>query len=45
MDEPQPFFLHSERVRRDWIDYNGHMSEAFYLYAFGEKRAPVWGGQ
>ncbi len=34
MDEPQPFFLHSERVRRDWIDYNGHMHEAYYGLVF-----------
>ncbi len=32
--EPQPFFLHSERVRRDWIDYNGHMHEAYYGLVF-----------
>lgn len=34
MDEPKPFFLHSERVRRDWIDYNGHMHEAYYSLVF-----------
>src|SRR5699024_2052874 len=22
-------------VREDWIDYNGHMSEAFYVLVFG----------
>ena len=31
---PSPFFLHSERVRRDWIDYNGHMHEAYYVLVF-----------
>ena len=31
---PAPFFLHSERVRRDWIDYNGHMHEAYYVLVF-----------
>ena len=34
MIDPQPFFLHSERVRRDWIDYNGHMHEAYYGLVF-----------
>ena len=34
MDDPQPFFLHSERVRRAWIDYNGHMHEAYYGLVF-----------
>lgn len=34
MDEPSPFFLHSERVRRGWIDYNGHMHEAYYGLVF-----------
>ncbi|MEV0640628.1 thioesterase family protein [Streptomyces sp. NPDC050619] len=27
--------LFHERVRPEWIDYNGHMSEAFYVLAFG----------
>lgn len=31
---PSPFFLHSERVRRAWIDYNGHMHEAYYVLVF-----------
>ncbi|MFE4722958.1 thioesterase family protein, partial [Streptomyces sp. NPDC056728] len=26
--------LHST-VRAEWIDYNGHMSEAFYVLVFG----------
>ena len=34
MIDPQPFFLHSERVRRGWIDYNGHMHEAYYGLVF-----------
>ena len=32
---PSPFFRHSERVRRGWIDYNGHMHEAYYVLVFG----------
>ncbi len=34
MIDPHPFFLHSERVRRKWIDYNGHMHEAYYGLVF-----------
>lgn len=34
MADPQPFFLHSERVRSNWIDYNGHMGEAYYGLVF-----------
>ena len=25
-----------DRVHSNWIDYNGHMSESFYLYVFGD---------
>ncbi len=31
---PSPLFVHSERVRRAWIDYNGHMHEAYYVLVF-----------
>lgn len=24
-----------DRVRREWVDYNGHMSEAYYVLVFG----------
>ena len=27
--------LYQDRVRAEWIDYNGHMSEAFYVLVFG----------
>lgn len=30
-----PLSLYSCRVEADWVDYNGHMGESFYLYAFG----------
>lgn len=33
MSEPLPLFR--ETVRPEWIDYNGHMSEAFYVLVFG----------
>ena len=32
----KPLKLYSAKVHKDWIDYNGHMSESFYLYAFGD---------
>ena len=31
-----PLALITDHVRQEWIDYNGHMSESFYLYAMGE---------
>ncbi|MFI7319700.1 thioesterase family protein [Streptomyces venezuelae] len=31
----QPLPLARHRVRPEWIDYNGHMSEAFYVLVFG----------
>lgn len=33
MSGPLPLFQQS--VRPEWIDYNGHMSEAFYVLVFG----------
>lgn len=27
--------LYEDTIRREWIDYNGHMSEAFYVLVFG----------
>ena len=27
--------LYRDRVRAEWIDYNGHMSEAYYVLVFG----------
>ena len=32
----KPLALYLAKVHSDWIDYNGHMSESFYLYAFGD---------
>ncbi|HEV7369553.1 thioesterase family protein [Arenibaculum sp.] len=31
---PEPLRLHSETVRPEWIDYNGHMNVAYYVLAF-----------
>ena len=35
--EPQgePLVLLRETVRPEWIDYNGHLSEAYYVLVFG----------
>ena len=30
-----PLALLDTEVREDWIDYNGHMSEAYYVLVFG----------
>ncbi len=27
--------IYEDRVKKEWIDYNGHMSEAFYVLVFG----------
>ncbi|MFF0163692.1 thioesterase family protein [Streptomyces sp. NPDC005263] len=37
MSSPHPprLPLFRETVRPEWIDYNGHMSEAFYVLVFG----------
>jgi len=31
-----PLRLHRTAVRREWVDYNGHMSESCYLLVFGD---------
>lgn len=31
-----PLRLYRGTVQPQWVDYNGHMSESFYLYAFGD---------
>lgn len=31
-----PLRLHTTPVLREWLDYNGHMSESCYLLAFGD---------
>ncbi|MEV1022920.1 thioesterase family protein [Streptomyces sp. NPDC050264] len=35
MSDTTPIPLLHRTVRPEWIDYNGHMSEAFYVLAFG----------
>ena len=34
MDFPTPFTAHTETVRPEWIDYNGHMNVAYYVLVF-----------
>jgi acyl-CoA thioester hydrolase len=31
---PAPLEIHTETVRPEWIDYNGHMNVAYYVLAF-----------
>ena len=31
-----PLALYRAEVKPEWLDYNGHMSESFYLLAFGD---------
>ncbi|WP_315982173.1 thioesterase family protein [Aliamphritea spongicola] len=31
-----PLQLYRCEVSPDWVDYNGHMSESFFLFAFGD---------
>jgi acyl-CoA thioester hydrolase len=38
---PAPLDLHRETVRREWIDYNGHMNVAYYVLAF-DHATDVW---
>jgi carnitine 3-dehydrogenase len=33
---PTPFEVFEGVVEMGWLDYNGHMSESFYLWAFGD---------
>lgn len=35
-DIPAPLELHTETVRPEWIDHNGHMNVAYYVLAFDE---------
>jgi acyl-CoA thioester hydrolase len=35
MTEQGALWLHRATVRPEWVDYNGHMSEAYYVLIFG----------
>ena len=41
-DVPAPLRLYSVRVPATWIDYHGHMSEAYYLLAMSEAIDPFF---
>lgn len=34
MSASEPLRVHRERVRPEWIDYNGHMNVAYYVLVF-----------
>jgi acyl-CoA thioester hydrolase len=36
MGDPAPLRLHQAMVKPEWIDYNGHMSEPYYVLVFGD---------
>ncbi|MDE1995549.1 MAG: carnitine 3-dehydrogenase [Rhizobiaceae bacterium] len=36
IDPSKPLPLHADRVREDWVDYNGHMTESRYLQVLGD---------
>jgi acyl-CoA thioesterase FadM len=35
MNDPR-LWLHRDTIRPDWVDYNGHMNEAYYVLIFGD---------
>jgi carnitine 3-dehydrogenase len=35
-DFSEPLCLHDSKVRPEWLDYNGHMTESRYLQVFGD---------
>ncbi len=34
--------VHTERIRREWIDYNGHMNVAYYVLVFDHGVDGLW---
>ncbi|MEJ0045094.1 MAG: thioesterase family protein [Rhodospirillales bacterium] len=36
LDQAAPLWLHRAVVRPEWVDYNGHMNEAYYVLVFGD---------
>ena len=46
---PTPLRIYSDVVKPEWIDYNGHMTEAYYVLTFGfateEFQGYVGGGE
>lgn len=39
-----PLSVHTEPVRPEWIDYNGHLSEAYYVLVLGHATDAVMDG-
>jgi len=44
MDFPTPFAAHTETVRPEWIDYNGHMNVAYYVLVFDHATDALFDG-
>jgi acyl-CoA thioester hydrolase len=36
MPDSTALWLHEAAVRPEWVDYNGHMNEAYYVVIFGD---------
>ena len=36
MPDTGALWLHEATVRPEWVDYNGHMNEAYYVLVFGD---------
>jgi acyl-CoA thioester hydrolase len=36
MRDDDALWLHEATVRPEWVDYNGHMNEAYYVLIFGD---------
>jgi acyl-CoA thioester hydrolase len=36
MPDDKALWLHEAHVRPEWVDYNGHMNEAYYVLIFGD---------
>jgi len=34
-EQAMPPIIYRDRVRPEWVDYNGHLSEAYYVLVFG----------
>lgn len=41
VDLAAPLEIHTETVRPEWIDHNGHMNVAYYLLAFDEAAGAI----
>jgi acyl-CoA thioester hydrolase len=39
---PTPFDRFRTEIRREWIDYNGHMNVAYYVLVFDHATDAFW---